>query len=113
MESTVSLSHRVNIIPLSQVSLRSIVTAIDLRPNGCVLMVLDDGTGSINVCCWDNSCDSSDYVTNERGIAKRFSCNVGDLCKIMGKIIALTAGTKQHHTLVDDEGQCNKCICKP
>jgi hypothetical protein len=64
-------SRRVNIIPLSRVSLRGI-TAVDRRPNGCVLIVLDDGTRSINVLCWDNSCDSSDYVTNEHGIAKGF-----------------------------------------
>ena len=48
-------SRRVNIIPLSRVSLRGIITAVDRRPNGCVLMVLDDGTGSIDVRCWDNS----------------------------------------------------------
>ena len=43
------------ILPLSRVLLRGIATAVDRRPNGCTLIVLDDGTGSIDCRCWDDS----------------------------------------------------------
>jgi len=89
-----------HIVPLSRVLLRGIATAVDRRSNGCTLIVLDDGTGSIDCTYWDDS--HSDNVafnlppllpehetTNTR---RGFRFAVGDSLEVMGKIKALTAG---------------------
>ena len=51
-----------HILPLSRVLLRGVITAIDRRPNGCTLIVIDDGTGSIDCRCWDESSNSAFYL---------------------------------------------------
>ena len=90
-----------HILPLSRVLLRGIATAIDRRPNGCTLIVLDDGTGSIDCRYWDDShCGHSAFnlppllpeheIINEQ---RQFRFVVGDSLEVMGKIKALTAGT--------------------
>ena len=87
-----------NILPLSRVLLRGIATAIDKRPNGCTLIVLDDGTGSIDCRHWDES-QSGNVAFNlpallpdhEAASALR-NFAVGDSLEVMGKIKALTAG---------------------
>ena len=88
------------ILPISRVLLRGVVTAIDRRPNGCTLIVLDDGTGAIDCRYWDDSHRSSsafslpsllpehDKINKDRG----FRFIVGDSLEVMGKIKALTAG---------------------
>lgn len=89
------------ILPLSRVLLRGIATAIDIRPNGCTLIVLDDGTGSIDCRYWDDShCGNSAFnlppllpeheIINKQ---RQFRFVVGDSLEVMGKIKALTAGT--------------------
>jgi len=89
-----------HIIPLSRVLLRGIVTTIDRRPNGCTLIVLDDGTGSIDCRYWDSSGNDafnlppllSEHATinNKR---RGFRFVVGDSLEVMGKIKTMTAGT--------------------
>lgn len=88
------------IVPLSKVLLQGILTAIDRRPNGCILLVLDDGTGSIDVRYWDNSHQSGafDFMELQKP-ADAFA--VGDYCEVLGKIKAMTAGTKYFCTWVD------------
>jgi len=95
-----------HILPLSKVLLRGIATAIDRRPNGCTLLVLDDGSGSIDCRYWDND-DSSgnnsafnlpallaehEPTNKQRHDNCRFL--VGDMLEVMGKIKTLTAGSK-------------------
>ena len=89
-----------NILPLSRVLLRGIATAIDQRPNGCTLIVLDDGTGAIDCRYWDDSQSHSafnlppllaEHETIKKGRRCRFV--VGDSLEVMGKIKTLTAGT--------------------
>ncbi|KAL3809873.1 hypothetical protein ACHAXA_001298 [Cyclostephanos tholiformis] len=89
-----------NILPLSRVLLKGIATAIVRRPNGCTQIVLDDGTGAIDVLYWDNSHDGnsaynlppllSEHETsnNRRG----FRFDLGDSLEVMGKIKVMTAG---------------------
>jgi len=91
-----------HILPLSRVLLRGIATAIDRRPNGCTLVVLDDGTGSMDCRYWDNSQSSNgafhlpallpehEGINNQR---RGFRFAVGDSLEVMGKIKTLTAGT--------------------
>ncbi|KAL7526573.1 hypothetical protein ACHAXR_001547 [Thalassiosira sp. AJA248-18] len=97
-----------HILPLSRVLLRGIATAIDRRPNGCTLIVLDDGTGSIDCIYWDDS-HSGDSAFNlpsllpeHEKINKRrgFRFVVGDSLEVMGKIKALTAGC------TNNNGEC-------
>ncbi|KAL9188716.1 hypothetical protein ACHAXT_007094 [Thalassiosira profunda] len=88
------------ILPLSRVLLRGVATAVDRRPNGCTLIVLDDGTGSVDCRCWDDS-QSGHGAYNlppllpehepDKNRGSRFV--VGDALEVMGKIKALTAGT--------------------
>ena len=95
-----------HILPLSKVLLRGIATAIDRRPNGCTLIVLDDGSGSIDCRYWDNDDNSGGgnnfnlpallaehEPTNKQ---RRDQCRfiVGDMLEVMGKIKTLTAGSK-------------------
>ena len=89
-----------NILPLSRVLLRGIATAIDQRPNGCILIVLDDGTGAIDCRYWDDSQSHNafslppllaEHETIKKGRRCRFV--VGDSLEVMGKIKTLTAGT--------------------
>jgi hypothetical protein len=81
------------IIPLSKVVLQGVITAIDRRPNGCILLVLDDGTGSIDVRYWDDSCNQSgafDFME----LQKPAAFAIGDYCEVLGKIKSMTAGAK-------------------
>lgn len=87
-----------HIFPLSRVLLRGIVTAIDRRPNGCTLIVIDDGTGAIDCRCWEESLSSAFHLPallpqhqasmNRNGL--RY--DIGDSVEVMGKIKTLTAG---------------------
>mmetsp|Transcript_1987 Transcript_1987/g.4355 ORF Transcript_1987/g.4355 Transcript_1987/m.4355 type:complete len:464 (+) Transcript_1987:41-1432(+) len=91
-------SHQWHIFPLSRVLLRGIVTAIDRRPNGCTLIVIDDGTGAVDCRCWEESSNSAFHLPallpqhrtsmNRNGL--RY--DIGDSVEIMGKIKTLTAG---------------------
>jgi len=89
-----------HILPLSRVLLRGVATAIDRRPNGCTLIVIDDGTGAIDCRYWDNSqSDNSAFklrplLPEHATINKRsgFRFAVGDSLEVMGKMKALTAG---------------------
>jgi len=91
-----------HICPLSRVLLQGIITAIDRRPNGCILIVLDDGTGSIDCRYWDESCNHNSaydlsllHSEHERSKNReKFSFVVGDCCEVLGKIKSMTAGTK-------------------
>ena len=90
--------HQWHIFPLSRVLLRGIVTAIDRRPNGCTLIVIDDGTGAIDCRCWEESSNSAFHLPallpqhqkkmNRNGL--RY--DIGDSVEVMGKIKTLTAG---------------------
>lgn len=94
------------ILPLSRVLLRGIATAIDRRPNGCTLIVLDDGTGSIDCRYWDNDsgADSAfnlpDLLPDHKNTSecRGFRFAVGDSLEVMGKIKALTAGSTSSET---------------
>jgi hypothetical protein len=89
-----------NILPLSRVLLRGIATAIDRRPNGCTLLVLDDGTGAIDCRYWDTSVNLNsaynlppllpEHETSNKRRGFRFA--VGDSLEVMGKIKVMTAG---------------------
>ena len=91
-------SHQWHILPLSRVKLRGVVTAIDRRPNGCTLIVIDDGTGSMDCRCWDDSSNSAFHLPallpqhklslNRNGL--RY--DIGDSVEVMGKIKTLTSG---------------------
>ena len=94
-----------HILPLSKVLLRGIATAIDRRPNGCTLIVLDDGSGSIDCRYWDNDDNSGGSAFNLPALLaeheptnkqRRDQCRfiVGDMLEVMGKIRTLTAGSK-------------------
>ena len=94
-----------HILPLSKVLLRGIATAIDRRPNGCTLIVLDDGSGSIDCRYWDNDDNSGGSAFNLPALLaeheptnkqRRDQCRfiVGDMLEVMGKIKTLTAGSK-------------------
>ena len=93
-------SHQWHIFPVSRVLLRGIVTAIDMRPNGCTLVVIDDGTGFMDCRCWEESSSSAFHLpallpqhkiisTNKNGL--RY--DIGSLVEVIGKIKTLTAGT--------------------
>lgn len=86
-----------NIVPLSRVLIRGIATAIDRRPNGCTLIVVDDGTGSIDCRYWDdtqNDDSTFNLIQSDSMIKRRFSrFIVGDSLEVMGKIKVLTAGS--------------------
>ena len=94
-----------HILPLSKVLVRGIATAIDRRPNGCTLLVLDDGSGSIDCRYWDNDDNSGGSAFNLPALLaeheptnkqRRDQCRfiVGDMLEVMGKIKTLTAGSK-------------------
>ncbi|KAL7477031.1 hypothetical protein ACHAW6_002849 [Cyclotella cf. meneghiniana] len=91
-----------HIFPLSKVLLQGIITAIDRRPNGCILIVIDDGTGSIDCRYWDeqyNHISGKDlfllHSEHERSRNREtFSFVVGDCCEVLGKIKSMTSGTK-------------------
>jgi hypothetical protein len=91
-------SHQWHILPLSRVLLRGIVTAIDRRPNGCILIVIDDGTGSMDCQCWDESSNSAFHLPAllpQHKISSRrngLRYDIGDSVEVMGKIKTLTAG---------------------
>lgn len=86
-----------NVVPLSRVLIRGIATAIDRRPFGCTMIVVDDGTGSIDCRYWDDSqssgsiSDLTHYGAKNTLQCPRFA--VGDSLEVMGKIKVLTAGT--------------------
>ena len=88
------------ILPLSRVLLKGIATAIDRRPNGCTLIVLDDGTGSIDCRYWDNSHSGNNAHNLPPLLPKHDTINscrqsrfaVGDSLEVTGKIKALTTG---------------------
>lgn len=73
--------------------LQGIVTAVDRRPGGCILLVLDDGTGSVDVRYWDEA-HNHNGAYDLIGLQKSITLNVGDYCEVMGKIKAMTAGTE-------------------
>ena len=86
-----------NVVPLSRVLIRGIATAIDQRPFGCTMIVIDDGTGSIDCQYWDDSQSGDNMfdVTLSDSSNKR-RCSrfvVGDSLEVMGKIKVLTAGS--------------------
>ena len=84
-----------HVVPLSKVILQGVITAVDRRPNGCILLVLDDGTGSIDVRYWDDSYNNNaafDLV----GLEHQTNLSVGDYCEVLGRIKAMSAGTKSH-----------------
>ena len=83
------------LLPLSKVILQGVITAIDRRPNGCVLLVLDDGTGFIDVRYWDDSYNN-DVTDDLIGLKQQTNLSVGDYCEVLGKIKTMTAGTKSH-----------------
>ena len=101
-----------NILPLSRVLLRGIATAIDRRPNGCTLIVLDDGTGAIDCRYWDDS-DNCNGAYNlppllpehEKINTRRESCfAVGDSLEVMGRIKVMTAGnTNNDQCILSDQ----------
>ncbi|KAL7427753.1 hypothetical protein ACHAXH_000663, partial [Discostella pseudostelligera] len=86
-----------NIVPLSRVLIRGIATAIDRRPFGCTLIVVDDGTGSIDCRYWDDTQNGDSMFNQIRSDSmnkRRFSrFIVGDSLEVMGKIKVLTAGS--------------------
>ena len=83
-------SHQWHIFPLSRILLRGVVTAIDRRPNGCTLIVIDDGTGAVDCRCWEESSNSAFHLPallpqhrtsmNRNGL--RY--DIGDSVEIMG-----------------------------
>ena len=87
------------IIPLSKVVLQGIVTAIDRRPNGCILLVLDDGSGAMDVRYWDDSYNynDADLVGLHR---PQIDFTVGDYCEVLGKIKAMSAGEKSKQNMI-------------
>jgi hypothetical protein len=91
--------HQWRILPLSRVLLRGVVTAIDRRPNGCTLVVIDDGSGSIDCRCWDDLSSSSAFhlpalLPQHKELLHRngLRYDIGDSVEVMGKIKTLTAG---------------------
>ena len=76
------------ILPLSKVILQGVITAIYWRPNGCILLVLDDGTGSIDVRYWDSDDSNGPQQRQKKPLS------IGDYCEVLGKIKPMTAGTK-------------------
>eukprot|EP00986_Skeletonema_menzelii_P016309 scaffold14279_cov160-Skeletonema_menzelii.AAC.1 len=91
-------SDQWHIFPLSRVLLRGVVTAIDKRPNGCTLIVIDDGTGAIDCRCWEESSNSAFHLPallpqHQTSINKNgLRYDIGDSVEVMGKIKTLTAG---------------------
>lgn len=87
-----------HILPLSRVLLRGVITAIDRRPNGCTLIVVDDGTGSIDCRCWDDSSNSAFHLPallpqHQQSLHRNgLRYDIGDSVEVMGKIKTLTAG---------------------
>lgn len=95
-----------NIVPLSRVLIRGIVTAIDRRPFGCTMIVVDDGTGSIDCRYWDDSkSDECMFDLTQHDCRNKRRCSrfvIGDSLEVMGKIKVLTAGIARD--------QCNLSI---
>ncbi len=91
-------SQQWHILPLSRVLLRGVVTAIDRRPNGCTLIVIDDGTGSMDCRCWDESSNSAFHLPallpqHKMSLRRNgLRYDIGDSVEVMGKIKTLTAG---------------------
>lgn len=95
-----SISDQWHIFPLSRVLLRGVVIAIDRRPNGCTLIVIDDGTGAIDCRCWEEPSNSAFHLpallpqhqlSINRNNGLRY--DIGDSVEVMGKIKTLTAGS--------------------
>ena len=78
--------------------LRGVVTAIDRRPNGCTLIVIDDGTGAIDCRCWEEPSNSAFHLPallpqHQQSLHRNgLRYDIGDSVEVMGKIKTLTAG---------------------
>ena len=67
-----------------------------MRPNGCILLVLDDGTGSIDVRYWDIDDSNNGWHHDLEGPQQhqKKPLSIGDYCEVLGRIKTMTAGTK-------------------